>query len=121
MSLKHCTVKGLLYGLLLTQLYGLYHSLGYSKINGDNTKPYLSKFRVTQFSPNGSEIQTKDIFRSGASGSPMLNSKYTTMYGMRTYGHNLGGTATDMYAKQEASGGESFKGYVGKFVRQHIK
>ena len=31
----------------------------------------------------------------------MLNSKYTTMYGMRTYGHNLGGTATDMYAKQE--------------------
>ena len=32
----------------------------------------------------------------------MLNSKYTTMYGMRTYGHNLGGTATDMYAKQEA-------------------
>ena len=24
MSLKHCTVKGLLYGLLLTQLYGLY-------------------------------------------------------------------------------------------------
>ena len=34
------------------------------------------------------------------------------MYGMRTYGHNLGGTATDMYAKQEASGGESFKGYV---------
>ena len=51
----------------------------------------------------------------------MLNSKYTTMYGMRTYGHNLGGTATDMYAKQESSGGESFKGYVGKFVRQHIK
>lgn len=39
----------------------------------------------------------------------MLNSKYTTMYGMRTYGHNLGGTATDMYAKQEASGGESFQ------------
>ena len=70
---------------------------------------------------NGSEIQTKDIFRSGASGSPMLNSKYTTMYGMRTYGHNLGGTATDMYAKQESSGGESFKGYAGKFVRQHIK
>ena len=33
----------------------------------------------------------------------MLNSKYTTMYGMRTYGHNLGGTATDMYAS-EASG-----------------
>lgn len=97
------------------------YSLGYSKINGDNTKPYFSKFRVTQFSPNGSEIQTKDIFRSGASGSPMLNSKYTTMYGMRTYGHNLGGTATDMYAKQEASGGESFKGYAGKFVRQHIK
>lgn len=97
------------------------YSLGYSKINGDNTKPYYSKLRVTQFSPNGTEIQTKDFFRSGASGSPMLNSKYTTMYGMRTYGHNLGGTATDLYGKQEMAGGESFKGYAGKFVRQHIK
>ncbi len=97
------------------------YSLGYSKINGDNTKPYYSKLRVTQFSPNGTEIQTKDFFRSGASGSPMLNSKYNTMYGMRTYGHNLGGTATDLYGKQEMAGGESFKGYAGKFVRQHIK
>ncbi|UDI77130.1 trypsin-like peptidase domain-containing protein [Staphylococcus taiwanensis] len=97
------------------------YSLGYPVINNDNTKPYFNKLRVTQFSPNGTEIQTKDIFRAGASGSPMLNSQFNTMYGLRTYGYNLRGNAYDAYAKQEMSGGESFKGYAGNFVRQHIK
>ena len=31
------------------------------------------------------------------------------MYGLRTYGYNLMGGSTDAYAKQEMSGGESFK------------
>lgn len=97
------------------------YSLGYPWQYGDNTKPYFNKLRVTQFSSNGTEIQTKDIFRSGASGSPMLNSSFNTMYGLRTYGYNLMGGSSDAYAKQEMSGGESFKGYAGRFVRQHIK
>ena len=82
------------------------YSLGYPWQYNDNTKAYFNKLRVTQFSTNGTEIQTKDIFRSGASGSPMLNSTFTKMYGLRTYG--MGGS-TDAYAKQEMSGGESFK------------
>lgn len=97
------------------------YSLGYPVLNDNNTKPYFNKLRVTQFSSNGTEIQTKDIFRSGDSGSPMLNSSFNTMYGLRTYGHNLDGKATDAYAKQEMAGGESFRGYAGRFVRQHIK
>mgnify|MGYP002715549197 FL=1 len=97
------------------------YSLGYPWQDNDNTKAYFNKLRVTQFSTNGTEIQTKDIFRSGASGSPMLNSTFTKMYGLRTYGYNLMGGSTDAYAKQEMSGGESFKGYAGRFVRQHIK
>nr|WP_239665832.1 serine protease [Staphylococcus hominis] len=97
------------------------YSLGYPWQYNDNTKAYFNKLRVTQFSTNGTEIQTKDIFRSGASGSPMLNSTFTKMYGLRTYGYNLMGGSTDAYAKQEMSGGESFKGYAGRFVRQHIK
>ena len=51
----------------------------------------------------------------------MLNSTFTKMYGLRTYGYNLMGGSTDAYAKQEMSGGESFKGYAGRFVRQHIQ
>ena len=53
------------------------YSLGYPWQYNDNTKAYFNKLRVTQFSTNGTEIQTKDIFRSGASGSPMLNSTFT--------------------------------------------
>ena len=32
----------------------------------DNTKAYFNKLRVTQFSTNGTEIQTKDIFISAS-------------------------------------------------------
>ena len=53
------------------------YSLGYPWQNGDNTKAYYSQLRLTQFSANGTEIMTKDIFRAGASGSPMLDSKYS--------------------------------------------
>ena len=37
------------------------YSLGYPWQYNDNTKAYFNKLRVTQFSTNGTEIQTKDI------------------------------------------------------------
>lgn len=97
------------------------YSLGYPWQNGDNTKAYYSQLRFTQFSANGTEIMTKDIFRAGASGSPMLDSKYSKIYGLRTYGYNLWNNSTDKYAKQEMAGGESFKGKAGQFVKDNIK
>lgn len=97
------------------------YSLGYPWQNGDNTKAYFSKLRFVQFSANGTEIMTKDIFRAGASGSPMLDGKYSKIYGLRTYGYNLWNNSTDKYAKQEIAGGESFKGKAGKFVKDNIK
>ena len=97
------------------------YSLGYPWQHNDNTKAYFNRLRFVQFSGNGSEILTKDIFRSGASGSPMLDSKFSKIYGLRTYGYNLDGKSTDQYAKQEMACGESFKGSAGQFVRNNIK
>ncbi|MGX0747137.1 hypothetical protein ACUW9H_001650 [Staphylococcus capitis] len=51
----------------------------------------------------------------------MLDSKFSKIYGLRTYGYNLDGKSTDQYAKQEMAGGESFKGSAGQFVRKNIK
>lgn len=97
------------------------YSLGYPWQYNDNTKSYFNRLCFLQFSGNGTEILTKDIFRSGASGSPMLDSKFSKIYGLRTYGYNLRGNSTSEYAKQEVSGGESFKGSAGQFVKNNIK
>ena len=52
---------------------------------------------------------TKDKFRAGDSGSPMVDSQYV-VYGVRTYGYNLRGSSNHPYAKQEVAGGESLYG-----------
>lgn len=96
------------------------YSVGYPWQNGDNTKSHWSKLKFIQKSSNGTELQTKDIFRAGASGSPMVDGSYR-IYGLRTYGYNLWGTSTDAYAKAEMSGGEALNGSTGNFVRSHIK
>lgn len=100
------------------------YSLGYPwQFNGtrdDNTLAYRNKLKFLQFSSNKTEIQTKDKFRSGASGSPMVNGNYH-VYGLRTYGYNLRGGSTDSYAKQEVAGGEALVGYARNYVLSHSK
>lgn len=100
------------------------YSLGYpwQTSNGvyQNTKAYWNKLRILQRSSNGSEIQFKDKFRAGASGSPIVDGNYT-LYGLRTYGYNLRGSAQGSYARNEVAGGESFYGYAGSYVKQRIK
>ncbi|AYU54488.1 trypsin-like serine peptidase [Staphylococcus debuckii] len=110
---SNAQINGLKYN---TKLY----SVGYPWQNGDNTKTHWSSFRFIQRSSNGTELQTKDKFRAGASGSPMVNGNYQ-IFGLRTYGYNLWANSTTNYAKVEMAGGEAMNGATGNFVRTHIK
>lgn len=96
------------------------YSVGYPWQNGDNTKSYWSKLKFIQKSSNGTELQTIDKFRAGASGSVMVDGNYR-IYGLRTYGYNLWGTSPYNYAKVEMAGGEALNGSTGSFVRSHIR
>lgn len=63
---------------------------------------------------------TKDIFRAGDSGSPMVNRNFE-VYALRTYGYNLRGNSGYQYAKQEVAGGESIYGNPRAFILKHIR
>lgn len=95
------------------------YSLGYGFHPYTNTLPYWSKFKYLQKSSNQAEIMTKDIFRAGDSGSPMVNGNYE-IFGLRTYGYNLRGTSSNAYARQEVSGGESLYGYPKRFIQHNM-
>lgn len=110
---SNAQINGLKYN---TKLY----SVGYPWQNGDNTKTHWSSYRFIQKSSNGTELQTKDKFRAGASGSLMVNGNYQ-IFGLRTYGYNLWANSTTNYAKVEMAGGEEMNGATGNFVRTHIK
>ena len=58
---------------------------------------------------------TKDKFRAGDSGSPMVDSQYV-VYGVRTYGYNLRGSSNHPYAQQEVAGAESLYGNPRDFI-----
>ena len=96
------------------------YSVGYPWQGDDNTKSYWNQLVYLQKSVNQAEIMTKDKFRSGASGSPMVNGNFEVV-GLRTYGYNLRGNSTFTYAKQEVSGGESLYGYPQKYIKQNLK
>lgn len=96
------------------------YSLGYPVMNGNNTYAYWNKLRFLQESSNKSELVTKDKFRAGDSGSPMVDSKYV-VYGIRTYGYNLGGSSNHPYVKQEVAGGESLYSNPRAFILKHNK
>ncbi|EHJ09164.1 trypsin-like serine peptidase [Staphylococcus simiae] len=102
------------------RLYSLGYPWQFDGKKDDNTKAYWNKYRVLQRSGNGTEIQIKDKFRSGASGSPMVNNKYQ-VFGLRTYGYNLRGNSSGEYAKQEVAGGEAVNGFAGKYIKERIK
>ena len=55
---------------------------------------------VLQEASNKSELMTKDKFRAGDSGSPMVDSQYV-VYGVRTYGYNLRGSSNHPYANKK--------------------
>src|SRR5699024_2124861 len=82
------------------------YSLGYGFHPNTNTKAHWSQFKYLQKSSNQAEIMTKDRFRAGDSGSPMVDGNYN-VYGLRTYGYNLRNDGNSIYANQEVSGGES--------------
>ncbi|WP_345773013.1 trypsin-like serine protease, partial [Mammaliicoccus sp. N-M51] len=66
------------------------YSLGYPVVNGNNTYAYWNKLKFLQESSNKAELMTKDKFRAGDSGSPMVNGNFE-VYALRTYGYNLRG------------------------------
>ncbi|MCD8796576.1 trypsin-like serine peptidase [Mammaliicoccus sciuri] len=96
------------------------YSLGYPVVNGDNTYAYWHKLKFLQESSNKAELMTKDIFRAGDSGSPMVNRNFE-VYALRTYGYNLRGNSGYQYAKQEVAGGESIYGNPRAFILKHIR
>ncbi|QLK85721.1 serine protease [Staphylococcus sp. 17KM0847] len=96
------------------------YSLGYPWQGNDNTKAYWNRIVFLQQSSNGFELLSKDKFRSGASGSPLVNSRYE-VFGVRTYGHNLRGSATSIYAKQEIAGAESLYGNPRQFILKNAQ
>ncbi|MDU2438664.1 MAG: serine protease, partial [Staphylococcus epidermidis] len=96
------------------------YSLGYPVMNGNNTYAYWNKLRFLQEASNKSELMTKDKFRAGDSGSPMVDSQYV-VYGVRTYGYNLRGSSNHPYAQQEVAGAESLYGNPRDFILKHNK
>lgn len=96
------------------------YSVGYPKLSGDNTKPYKYHLCYLQHSSNQSELMTKDFFRSGNSGSPIINNG-GEVFALRTYGYNPDGNATDKYGKAELAGGESIQGKPKKTIRNHME
>ncbi len=96
------------------------YSLGYPVINGDNTYAYWHKLKFLQEASNKAELMTKDIFRAGDSGSPIVNRNFE-VYALRTYGYNLRGNSDYQYAKQEVAGGESIYGNPRTFILRHIR
>lgn len=96
------------------------YSLGYGWHSDVNTKAYWNRLRFLQQSSNGAELMTKDKFRAGDSGSPMVNGNYE-VFAIRTYGYNLRGNSPYAYAKQEVSGGESMYGNPRKFILKNAK
>lgn len=95
------------------------YSLGYPWQNGDNTYAFWNKLKYLQKSSNNTEILTKDKFRAGASGSPMVDGKYR-VYGLRTYGYNIWNNGNTKFAKQEVSGGEALTGYTRKYIEKRL-
>lgn len=95
------------------------YSLGYPWQNGNNTYAFWNKLKYLKTSSNNTEIMTKDKFRAGASGSPMVDGKYR-VYGLRTYGYNIWNNGNTKFAKQEISGGEALKGYIKKYIGKRL-
>lgn len=94
---------------------------GYDIIkNGDNTQLWESHGKALTKTSNGKELMTKQIFRNGGSGSPMLNSKNQVL-GIMAYGFNLGGNGGYAEANQELSGGFTFDGSTRSFITKHMK
>ena len=51
----------------------------------------------------------------------MLNSTFTKMYGLRTYGYNQWVVQRMLMLNKKCLVANRLKGYAGRFVRQHIK
>lgn len=93
---------------------------GYDKYSAygatnDNTKLWEAQGRFLTPTTNGKEIMTKQIFRSGGSGSPMLTQN-NQVIGISAYGWNLNGTSGN-----ELAGGFKFTNDVRHFIKHNMK
>lgn len=96
------------------------YSVGYPYHGTDDyTTRYWNQAMFLSLSLNNTELMMKDKFRSGASGSPLVD-KYFNVYGVRTYSHKLYGVNDDKYGKVELAGAESLYGYTGIQVLNNI-
>lgn len=92
---------------------------GYDKIKGDNTQLWESHGKALMTTTDGHELMTKQIFRAGGSGSPMLT-KDNKVLGISAYGYNLQGNDPSIEAQNELAGGFKMTGAVRDFIDQHI-
>lgn len=93
---------------------------GYDIVQGnDNTKLWESHGKALMTTTDGHELMTKQIFRAGGSGSPMLT-KDNKVLGISAYGYNLRGNSPGVEAQNELAGGFKMTGSVRDFVNKHI-
>jgi len=98
----------------------IFKAPGYDKYTShgptnDNTKLWESKGRFLRTTTNGREMMTKQIFRSGGSGSPLLT-KDNRVMGISAYGWNLNGTNSN-----ELAGGFKFTNDIRDFIQKHMR
>lgn len=95
------------------------YSVGYPYHGTDDyTTRYWNQAVFLGHSSNQTELMMKDRFRSGASGSPLVDANFR-VYGVRTYSHKLYNVNDDKYGKVELAGAESLYGYSGWQVLKH--
>ncbi|UTH14210.1 S1 family peptidase [Macrococcus equipercicus] len=95
------------------------YSVGYPYHGTDDyTTRYWNQAVFLGRSSNITELMTKDRFRAGASGSPLVDANFN-VYGVRTYSHKLYNVNDDKYGRVELAGAESLYGYSGAKVLQY--
>lgn len=107
-------IYSLKYGQPLYSVSYPYHGDDY-----DYSKRYYNMAMFLRRTNNDTEITLKDKFRAGASGSPLVDSKYR-VYGLRTYGYNLYDEKLTKYARVELTGVESLTGYTRQQVIKYL-
>ncbi|GGB01524.1 serine protease [Macrococcus hajekii] len=93
-------------------------SVGYPRFNGRYDRRVWNRILFLRQSSNHNELMLKDMIRAGASGSPLVDSRYR-IYGVRTYGERVDGFDENIYAKYEIGGAFALKGKTREYIMQY--